>query len=80
MVFYPLLLIVGRSHFIYRSIKEHQLYGLRASLGESVMIICLDQNAILLAKELNHTNDLLELAGTQILGLINQLSELKRKI
>jgi hypothetical protein len=44
------------------------------------MIICLDQNAILLAKELNHTNDLLELAGTQILGLINQLSELKRKI
>ncbi len=57
LVFYPLLLIVGGSRFISRVIKEDQLYGLKASLGESVMIICSGQNAILLAKELNLTND-----------------------
>jgi FlaA1/EpsC-like NDP-sugar epimerase len=95
LVIHPLLLILimGGSRFIYRAIKEHQLYGLKASLGEPVIIIGSGQNAILLAKELNLTNDWRvvgilnddetmhgrELAGTRILGSINQLSKFKER-
>ncbi len=93
LVMHPLLLILimGGSRFIYRAIKEHQLYGLKASIGEPIIIIGSGQNAILLAKELNLTNDWRvigilnddktmhgrELAGTRILGSINQLSKIK---
>ena len=93
LVIHPLLLILmmGGSRFIYRAIKEHQLYGLKASKGEPVIIIGSGQNAILLAKELNLSNDWRvigilnddktmhgrELAGTRILGSINQLSKIK---
>jgi FlaA1/EpsC-like NDP-sugar epimerase len=95
LVIHPLLLILimGGSRFIFRTIKEHQLYGLKASLGEPVMIIGSGQNAILLAKELNFTHDWRvvgilnddetmhgrELAGTRILGSINQLSKFKER-
>ena len=95
LVIYPLLLILimGGSRLIYRTIKEHQLYGLKASLGEPVIIIGSGQNAILLAKELSLTNDWRvvgilnddesmrgrELAGTRILGSINQLSQFKER-
>jgi FlaA1/EpsC-like NDP-sugar epimerase len=95
LVIHPLLLILimGGSRFIYRAIKEHQLYGLKASFGEPVIIIGSGQNAILLAKELNLTNDWRvvgilnddesmhgrELAGTRILGSINQLSQFKER-
>jgi FlaA1/EpsC-like NDP-sugar epimerase len=93
LVVYPLLLILimGGSRFMYRAIKEHQLYGLKASIGEPVIIIGSGQNSILLAKELNLTNDWRvvgildddetihgrELAGTRILGSLNQLSKIK---
>jgi FlaA1/EpsC-like NDP-sugar epimerase len=93
LVIHPLLLILmmGGSRFIYRAIKEHQLYGLKASIGEPVIIIGSGENAILLAKELNLSNDWRvigilnddetmhgrELAGTRILGSINQLSKIK---
>ncbi len=95
LVIHPLLLILimGGSRFIYRAIKEHQVYDLKASLGNPVIIIGSGQNAILLAKELNLTNDWRvvgilnddetmqgrELAGTKILGSINQLSKFKEK-
>lgn len=95
LVMHPLLLILimGGSRFIYRAIKEHQLYGLKASIGEPVIIIGSGQNAILLAKELNNTHDWRvigilnddetihgrELAGTKILGSINQLSKFKER-
>ena len=95
LVMYPLLLILmmGGSRFIYRAIKEHQLYGLKASMGEPVIIIGSGQNAILLAKELNLSNDWRvvgilnddesmhgrELAGTKILGSINQLAQFKER-
>ncbi len=67
LVMYPLLLILmmGGSRFIYRAIKEHQLYGLKASMGEPVIIIGSGQNAILLAKELNLTND------WRVVGILN---------
>ena len=95
LVIHPLLLILmmGGGRFIYRAINEHQLYGLKASIGEPVIIIGSGQNAILLAKELNLSNDWRvigildddktmhgrELDGTRILGSINQLSKLKEK-
>lgn len=95
LVIHPLLLILimGGSRFIYRAIKEDQLYGLKASLGEPVIIIGSGQNAILLAKELNLTSEWRvigilnddktmhgrELAGTRILGSINQLSKFKER-
>ena len=95
LVIHPLLLILimGGSRFIYRAIKEHQIYSLKANLGEPVIIIGSGQNAILLAKELNHTNDWRvvgilnddesmhgrELAGLRILGSINQLSKFKER-
>jgi FlaA1/EpsC-like NDP-sugar epimerase len=95
LVIHPLLLILmmGGGRFIYRAIKEHQLYGLKASIGEPVIIIGSGENAILLAKELNLSIDWRvigilnddktmhgrELAGTRILGSINQLSKLNER-
>lgn len=95
LVIHPLLLILamGGSRFIYRTIKEHQLYGIKASVGEPVVIIGSDQNSITIAKELNLTSDWRvigilnndqslhgrELGGTRILGSINQLSEIKER-
>jgi FlaA1/EpsC-like NDP-sugar epimerase len=95
LVMHPLLLILmmGGSRFIYRAIKEHQLYDLKANIGEPVIIIGSSQNAILLAKEFNLSNDWRvigilnddmtmhgrELAGTKILGSINQLSKFKER-
>jgi FlaA1/EpsC-like NDP-sugar epimerase len=96
LVIHPLLLILfmGGSRFIYRTFKEHQIYGLKASLGEPVIIIGSGQNAILLAKELSLTNDLRvvgilnddaamhgrELAGTRILGSIKQYPNSKKNL
>jgi len=95
LVIHPLLLILimGGSRFIYRAIKEGQLHGLKASLGEPVIIIGSGQNAILLAKELNLTSEWRvigilnddksmhgrELAGTRVLGSINQLPKFKER-
>jgi len=95
LVIHPLLLILimGGSRFIYRAIKEHQLYGLKASIGEPVIILGSGQNAILLAKELSLTSEWRvvgilnnnktmhgrELAGIKILGSIDQLSKLKER-
>ena len=95
LVVHPLLLILmmGGSRFIYRAISEHQLYGLKASIGEPVIIIGSGQNAVQLSKELNSSNDWRvigilnddktmhgrELAGIRILGSINQLSKFKQR-
>jgi len=95
LIIHPLLLILimGGSRFIYRAINEHQLYGLKTSLGEPVIIIGSGQNAILLAKEVNLSKDWRvvgilnndetmhgrELAGTRVLGSINQLSKFKER-
>jgi FlaA1/EpsC-like NDP-sugar epimerase len=95
LIIHPLLLILimGGSRFIYRAIKEHQFIGLKASLGQPVIIIGSGQAAIMLAKELNLTNDWRvvgilnddesmhgrELAGTRILGSINQFSKFKER-
>ena len=95
LVIHPLLLILimGGSRFIYRTFKEHQLYGLKASIGEPVIIIGSSQNAITLSKELNLSKEwrvvgilsndqsLLgrELGGSRIIGAFNELPKLKEK-
>lgn len=95
LLIHPLLLILtmGGSRFIYRSLKEHQLYGLKAGLGEPVIIIGSGQNAIALSKELNLTNDWRvvgmlsndeslvgrELGSVRILGNIDELPKFKEK-
>jgi FlaA1/EpsC-like NDP-sugar epimerase len=95
LVIHPLLiiLIMGGSRFVYRTFNEHQLYGLKASIGEPVIIIGSGQNAIALTKELNLTKEwrvvgvlsndesLLgrELGGARVLGAINELPMLQEK-
>jgi len=95
LVIHPLLLILimGGSRFVYRTFKEHQLYGFKASIGEPVIILGSSQNAIALSKELNLTNEwrvvgmlcnddsLLgrELGGISVLGSINELPKLQEK-
>ena len=95
LVIHPILLILtmGGSRFFYRTFKEHQLYGFKASIGEPVIIIGSSQNAIALSKELNLTNEwrvigmlsndesLLgrDLGGTRMLGTTNELPKFKEK-
>ena len=92
-IMYPaiLILIMGGSRFIYRSIKERQLSNLSASKGEPVIIFGSDQTAISLGKELQQSSDwrlvgLLsndtslhdrEISGIRVLGAIENLAELQ---
>lgn len=91
----PLLLIflIGASRFIYRVIKEHQLYGLGVNNGEPVLILGADQIALSLARELSQgkdwhvvgmlTNDNSlhgrEVSGMKILGSIADLSKVQSR-
>jgi FlaA1/EpsC-like NDP-sugar epimerase len=95
LVFYPLLLILtmGGARLFYRTIREHQLYGIKASIGEPLIIVGSDHRAILLAKELYTSSDWRvvgflsddktmhgrELAGLKILGSTNQIAKFKER-
>jgi FlaA1/EpsC-like NDP-sugar epimerase len=88
-----LILIMGGSRFIYRAIKENQLYGLRASQGEPVIIIGAGATAISLAKELSQGNQwrvvgfldddqslhTREVSGIRVLGGISGLTKAHQK-
>ena len=88
-----LILIMGGSRFIYRVIKEHQLYGLRSLQGEPVVIVGTDQTAISLAKELLLSSDWRvvgiitedvslhgrEISGIKVLGSIFDLSKIQSR-
>ena len=88
-----LILIMGGSRFIYRTIKEHQLYGLRSLQGEPVVIVGTDQTAISLAKELHLSSDWRvvgiitedvslhgrEISGIKVLGSILELSKIQSR-
>jgi FlaA1/EpsC-like NDP-sugar epimerase len=88
-----LILIMGGSRFIYRAIKEHQLYGLRSLQGEPVVIVGTDQTAISLAKELRLSSDWRvvgiitedaslhgrEISGIKVLGSIFDLSKVQSR-
>lgn len=84
-----LILMMGGSRFVYRAAKEHQLYGLRASRGEPVIIIGAGPTAVTLAKELSQgdqwrvvglldddqTLHSREVSGVRVLGGISDLSK-----
>jgi FlaA1/EpsC-like NDP-sugar epimerase len=88
-----LILIMGGSRFFYRAIKEHQLYGLRASQGEPVVIVGSDQTALSLAKELSQSIDWRvvglisddeslhgrEMSGIKVLGSISDLARMQSR-
>ena len=52
-----LMLMMGGSRFIYRAIKEHQIYGSSLTRGEPVIIIGTGIVAVNLIKDLLHSND-----------------------
>ncbi len=88
-----LILLMGGSRFLYRTIKEHQLYGIKASRGEPVIIVGAGQTAISLAKELSQGETwrvvgLLdedrslhrrEVSGLRVLGSVSSLSKLHQR-
>ena len=94
LVLDPLLLVVmmGGSRFIYRSWKEHQLYGFNQMRGEPVLVLGGGDTAIALLKDLERSQEwrvvgLLddnleihgrELMGIRVLGNIAQLPEIAK--
>ena len=52
-----LMLMMGGSRFIYRAIKEHQIYGSSLTRGEPVIILGTGIVAVNLIKDLLHSND-----------------------
>jgi FlaA1/EpsC-like NDP-sugar epimerase len=85
-----LMLLMGGSRFIYRSWKEHQLYGANQISGEPVLVLGAGDAAIALLKDLERSLEwrvigLLddnvnlhgrEIMGNKVLGEIKQLSEI----
>ena len=59
LILHPLLLILmmGGSRFIYRAIKEHQLYGTYLSSGEPVILLGGGEATITLLKDLSKSKD-----------------------
>lgn len=52
-----LLLMMGGSRFVYRAIKEHQLYGAHLRRGEPVVIFGAGAAAMSLVKDLSQSDD-----------------------
>lgn len=59
LIFDPLLLIfiMGGSRFIYRAIKEHQLYGTYLSSGEPVIILGAGEATVTMLRDLSKSKD-----------------------
>jgi FlaA1/EpsC-like NDP-sugar epimerase len=88
-----LILIMGGSRFLYRVVKDYQLYGLTSLKGEPVIIFGTGQAAAMLVKELSQTDQYhmvgfldkdnslhgREISGIKVLGSISDLSEIHKK-
>jgi FlaA1/EpsC-like NDP-sugar epimerase len=88
-----LILMMGGSRFVYRAFKEQQLFGLRASRGEPVIIIGAGPTAVTLVKELTQSDQwrvvgLLdgdqtlhsrEVSGLRVLGGLSSLSKAHKR-
>lgn len=92
----PLLLILmmGGSRFIYRAWKENQLYGVTLKLGSPVIVLGAGEAAVALVKDLARStqwrvvglvdDDISmhgrEVFGVKVLGSINQLEKVCRRL
>lgn len=81
-----LMLLMGGSRFIYRSWKEHQLYGSNQIRGEPVLVLGAGDAAIALLKDLERSiewrvigllDDNINLHGREVMG-IKVLGEIKQ--
>ncbi len=95
LVLDPILLIMmmGGSRFLYRSWKEHQLYGLNLMRGEPVLVLGAGEAAIALLKDLERSQEWRvvgilddnteligrELIGIKVLGRISQLATIAQQ-
>jgi FlaA1/EpsC-like NDP-sugar epimerase len=52
-----LILIMGGSRFVYRAIKEHQLYGTYLSSGEPVIILGAGEATVTMLRDLSKSKD-----------------------
>lgn len=89
-----LVLIMGGSRFIYRSWKEHQLYGHTVKQGEPVIVLGAGEAAVALVKDLSRSakwrvvgvldddNTLVgrEIFGVKVFGAISSLSHFAEKL
>jgi FlaA1/EpsC-like NDP-sugar epimerase len=91
----PLILIfsMGGSRFIYRAIKEHQLYGTYLTRGEPVIILGADEATINLLRDLSKSKDWRivsildddpkmhgrEILGVEVHGNIELLAKIKAR-
>jgi FlaA1/EpsC-like NDP-sugar epimerase len=59
LILHPLILIfmMGGSRFIYRAIREHQLYGTYLSLGEPVIILGAGEATVTMLRDLLKSKD-----------------------
>ena len=94
LVLDPLLLLImmGGSRFLYRSWKEHQIYGLNQMRGEPVLVLGAGDAAIALVKDLQRSQEwrvigLLdddidiqgrEVMGVKVLGKVDQLASVAK--
>lgn len=94
LVLNPILLLImmGGSRFLYRSWKEHQIYGLNEMRGEPVLVLGAGDAAIALLKDLQRSQEwrvigLLdddiyiqgrELMGVKVLGEVAQLPNIAK--
>ncbi|MGB2831473.1 MAG: nucleoside-diphosphate sugar epimerase/dehydratase [Methylotenera sp.] len=89
-----LMLMMGGSRFVYRSWKEHQLYGFNQMLGEPVLVLGAGEAAIALLKDLERSQEwrvigLLddnvnihgrEIMGIKVLGEVGQLPDIAKAL
>ncbi len=87
-----LLILMGGSRFLYRSWKEHQIYGINQMRGEPVLVLGAGDAAIALVKDLQRSQEwrvigLLdddlniqgrEVMGVKVLGKIDQLASVAK--
>jgi len=95
LVLHPLLLILvmGGSRFIYRALKEHQLYGTYLSSGEPVIVLGGGEATVTLLRDLSKSKDWRvvsvldddskmhgrEMLGIEVHGDINALAKVKAR-
>ncbi|MDP3140818.1 MAG: nucleoside-diphosphate sugar epimerase/dehydratase [Methylotenera sp.] len=89
-----LMLMMGGSRFVYRSWKEHKLYGFNQMRGEPVLVLGAGEAAIALLKDLERSQEwrvigLLdddaaihgrEIMGIKVLGEVAQLPEIAKSL